>query len=91
MKAALNGVPSLSVLDGWWVEGHVEDITGWSLENADDLYRKLEQRVLTCFYGEPQRFLAIRRNCIALNASYFNTQRMVLSYMYEAWLPPIAR
>jgi starch phosphorylase len=90
MKAALNGVPSLSVLDGWWVEGHVEDVTGWSLADADDLYRKLEQRVLPCFYGDPQRFLAIRRECIGLNASYFNTQRMVLSYLYEAWLPAAA-
>ena len=33
MKAALNGVPSLSVLDGWWIEGHVENVTGWSIGN----------------------------------------------------------
>jgi starch phosphorylase len=88
MKAALNGVPSLSVLDGWWIEGHVEDVTGWSLDGADELYRKLEQRVLPCFYREPARWLQIQRDCIGLNASYFNTQRMVLSYLYEAWLPP---
>ena len=87
MKAALNGVPSLSVLDGWWVKGHVEDVTGWSLDGADELYRKLEQRVLPCFYRELQRWLRIQRDCIGLNASYFNTQRMVLSYLYEAWLP----
>jgi starch phosphorylase len=31
MKAALNGVPSVSVLDGWWVEGHVEGVTGWGI------------------------------------------------------------
>ena len=28
MQAALNGVPCLSVLDGWWIEGHIEDVTG---------------------------------------------------------------
>src|SRR5215212_7792575 len=31
MKAAHNGVPSLSVLDGWWIEGHIEGVTGWSI------------------------------------------------------------
>jgi starch phosphorylase len=31
MKAALNGVPSLSVLDGWWIEGHIEGVTGWAI------------------------------------------------------------
>jgi len=34
MKAALNGVPSLSVLDGWWIEGHVEGVTGWSIDDG---------------------------------------------------------
>ena len=33
MKAALNGVPSLSVMDGWWIEGHVEGVTGWAIES----------------------------------------------------------
>src|SRR5207302_8667699 len=31
MKAALNGVPSLSIRDGWWVEGHIEGVTGWCI------------------------------------------------------------
>jgi len=31
MKASLNGVPSLSILDGWWIEGHIEGLTGWSV------------------------------------------------------------
>lgn len=34
VKAALNGVPSLSVLDGWWVERHIEGVTGWSVGDA---------------------------------------------------------
>lgn len=34
MKAALNGVPSLSVLDGWWIEGCIEAITGWAIDGA---------------------------------------------------------
>jgi starch phosphorylase len=107
MKAALNGVPSLSVLDGWWVEGHVEGITGWSVgeprnhghaitpderdrADAASLYDKLEREVLPCFYGVPDRFLEMMRYAISLNASFFNTQRMVLQYLYEAYLAPRA-
>jgi starch phosphorylase len=103
MKAALNGVPSLSVLDGWWIEGCVEGITGWAIGSdgadarhpqeglangraADSLYEKLERAVLPCFYEDRQRFRDIMRNTIALNASFFNTQRMVLQYLYDAYL-----
>jgi starch phosphorylase len=102
MKAALNGVPSLSVLDGWWVEGHVEGVTGWAIGNdggagapaaardgdAGALYDKLESVVLPCFYGDPQRFQEIMRSAIALNASFFNTQRMLVEYLFEAYFDP---
>jgi starch phosphorylase len=102
MKAALNGVPSLSVLDGWWVEGHVEGVTGWSIgsdsgagggaahdrdeRDADLLYRKLDEAVLPCFFGERERWFEVMRNVIALNASFFNTQRMLLQYLYQAYV-----
>jgi starch phosphorylase len=103
MKAALNGVPSLSVLDGWWIEGCVEGITGWMIGAdgvdashrhetpsnegaAASLYEKLERVVVPCFYRDRRRFLEIMRNAIALNASFFNTQRMVLQYLYDAYL-----
>jgi len=100
MKAALNGVPSLSVLDGWWVEGHVEGITGWAIgndhgakappgdrdaEHARALYDKLEFAVLPAFYDRRDHYLEMMRHCIALNASFFNTQRMLLQYLYEAY------
>jgi starch phosphorylase len=90
MKAALNGVPSLSVLDGWWIEGHIEGATGWAIgddsENSDaareaiSLYDKLEQEVLPLFYKRPAAFGEVMRNCIAFNGSFFNTQRMMLQY-----------
>ncbi len=97
MKAALNGVPSLSVLDGWWIEGHVEGATGWaigsdagvedhSLEIAS-LYDKLEHSILPLFYGNPSRFAAVMRLAIALNGSFFNTQRMVSQYVSNAYFP----
>jgi starch phosphorylase len=90
MKAALNGVPSFSVLDGWWLEGHVEGVTGWSIGGneeptedaieADELYSKLEAVVAPLFYGSPVDFMAVGRSAIALNGSYFTTERMVRQY-----------
>jgi glycogen phosphorylase len=98
MKAALNGVPSLSVLDGWWVEGHVEGVTGWSvgegweLESNPDqelssLYNKLEYVILPLFYGRPLAYAWVMRNSIALNASYYNAQRMLFQYVKNAYYP----
>jgi starch phosphorylase len=96
MKAALNGVPSLSVLDGWWIEGHVEGVTGWSIgddweaeSNPDkeiaSLYDKLEYVILPLFYGRPAAFAEMMRSVIALNASFFNAQRMLLQYAENAY------
>jgi len=93
MKAALNGVPSLSVLDGWWIEGHVEGITGWSIEAGDSsseiasLYDKLERVILPQFYGRPLGFAEVMRSAISLNGSFFNTQRMVSQYLNNAYFP----
>ena len=95
MKATLNGIPSFSVLDGWWVEGHVEGVTGWAIGDQDvtsnvaheisDLYDKLERDIVPMFYGSPQRYTEIMRSAIALNASFFNTQRMVMQYVDNAY------
>lgn len=100
MKAALNGVPSLSVLDGWWLEGWVEGVTGWAIGeccpsdataefrarcDAPSLYQKLEQAVMPAFYERHDDFLRVMRHAIALNASHFNTQRMVQEYVLKAY------
>ena len=92
MKAALNGVPSLSVLDGWWLEGHVEDVTGWSIVQgqdgeADSLYQKLEKKILPCFYNDPYRYAKIMRHAIALNGAFFTAHRMMYQYYKNAYLP----
>ncbi len=94
MKAALNGVPSLSVLDGWWIEGHVEGVTGWSigdswepgsdLGEAAQLYDKLEA-IAARFAGAPESYVPIMRYAIALNGSFFNTQRMLEQYAQSAY------
>ncbi|NIM50492.1 MAG: alpha-glucan family phosphorylase [Armatimonadetes bacterium] len=100
MKAALNGIPSLSVLDGWWIEGHVEGVTGWSIGDsvgtssdsaveAASLYDKLEQVILPLFCQHPKAYAQIMRNAIAMNGSFFNTQRMMSQYVRNAY--PAAR
>lgn len=93
MKAALNGVPSLSVLDGWWVEGHVEGITGWSIGDGNDrsrdapsLYDKLESVIVPLFYERPDEFLEIVRQVIAFNGSFFTSHRMLYEYVVNAYL-----
>jgi starch phosphorylase len=98
MKAALNGVPSLSILDGWWVEGCIEGTTGWAIDgdevphdpskDAPDLYHKLERVILPMYYGLPYEYAEVMRNAIALNGSFFNTQRMVSQYVSNAYFPP---
>jgi starch phosphorylase len=97
MKAALNGVPSLSVRDGWWIEGHVEGVTGWSIgsdesdgdqsKDAQDIYLKLERVILPLYYGLPLAYAEVMRSAIALNGSFFNTQRMVEQYVRNAYFP----
>lgn len=99
MKAALNGVPSLSVLDGWWIEGCIEGTTGWAIgqdgrgpqsaadsaADAASLYDKLEQTIAPMFYKDRDRFINVMLHAIALNGSFFNTQRMVQQYVLKAY------
>ena len=100
MKAAHNGVPSFSILDGWWIEGHLEGITGWAIgsqepedsaalnwQDAEDLYHKLQDVIVPMFYHDRDRWIEVMRHAIALNASYFNTHRMVQQYVTNAYLP----
>jgi starch phosphorylase len=101
MKAALNGVPSLSILDGWWVEGCIENVTGWAIgddapvdelvngdrteEERGILYDKLENVVLPMFLHNRDQWIDVMRHAIAINGSYFNTQRMVQEYVVKAY------
>jgi glycogen phosphorylase len=98
MKAGLNGVPSFSVLDGWWIEGHIEGVTGWSIGEANgqdvdsetevrSLYDKFEQVILPLFYKDPDKFTQVMRSAIAINGSFFNTQRMMFQYLRNAYAP----
>lgn len=94
MKAAINAVPSLSVLDGWWIEGCIEGITGWAIGNmtsgngsdAIALYDKLEQVVLPLYYNQDTSgWIKVMKYAISKNASYFNSHRMMRRYLIEAY------
>jgi starch phosphorylase len=94
MKAALNGVPSLSILDGWWIEGCIEGVTGWAIEDgandeeeANALYSKLESAVVPTYLDVPEKWARLMRNTLAFNGSYFNTHRMVKQYVSNAYYP----
>ena len=94
MKAALNGVPSLSILDGWWIEGCIEGFTGWAIEDgendaeeANSLYHKLETAVVPLYLDAPEKWARLMRNTLAFNGSYFNTNRMARQYARNAYYP----
>ena len=88
------------MLDGWWIEGCIENVTGWAIDggaqskgtnnrtsqDAQSLYQMLEQVVLPAFYQQRDDWLRVMRHAIALNASHFNTQRMVQQYVVKAYL-----
>jgi starch phosphorylase len=101
MKAAHNGVLNFSILDGWWIEGHIEGYTGWSIgpvptetklpENMDtrdseDLYNKLEYIIIPLFYSDRHSWIRMMQNAIGKNAYYFNTHRMMRRYVTEAYI-----
>lgn len=94
MKASFNGVPSLSILDGWWIEGCIEGVTGWAVGNSqvgndhediNDLYKKLENSVLP-LYKMRKEWVNLMKGAISKNASVFNTHRMIRRYATEAYM-----
>jgi starch phosphorylase len=92
MKAAHNGVPSLSVLDGWWVDGWIEGVTGWAIEgsgtaeDAHSLYTKLRDVILPLYNGDGDGWTRVMKGCIVHNASLFNSHRMLRRYAAEVYL-----
>ncbi|MFA7095173.1 MAG: alpha-glucan family phosphorylase [Gammaproteobacteria bacterium] len=95
MKAALNGVPSLSVLDGWWVEAWLEGVNGWAIGNlaesadntdAEALYRKLDETVLPLYHNDRAGWIRVMKGAITKSASMFNSHRMMRRYAAEAYL-----
>ena len=101
MKAAHNGVINFSVLDGWWVEGCIEGVTGWAIgpspkEEMEDaerrrleitqLYDKLDYLITPTFYKNRDEWIKLMKNSIGKVAYYFNSHRMMRRYASEAYL-----
>ncbi len=101
MKAAHNGVINFSVLDGWWIEGWIENLTGWAIGphstefvdtaetsqlEAEDLYNKLQYVITPMFYERHDDWLKLMKNSISKIAYYFNSHRMMRRYVTEAYL-----
>ncbi|MDA3902570.1 MAG: alpha-glucan family phosphorylase [Desulfuromusa sp.] len=101
MKAALNGVPNFSVLDGWWIEGHIEGVTGWAIgppaaetdqevgradEDLEDMYQKLEKTIIPLYYSDRAGWIEVMKDAIGKNAYYFNTHVMMRRYVTEAYI-----
>jgi starch phosphorylase len=101
MKAAHNGVINFGVLDGWWIEGWIEGITGWAIgpqsnesfsveedrrRELEDLYNKLENIIVPMFYNSRGEWTKMMKNSIGKIAYYFNTHRVVQRYATEAYL-----
>jgi starch phosphorylase len=101
MKAAHNGVVNFSVLDGWWIEGWIEGVTGWSIgpepwekisyeevcaRERDDLYSKLMYIIIPMFYHMRDAWIVMMNNSIGMVAYYFNSHRMMRRYVTEAYL-----
>jgi starch phosphorylase len=102
MKAVHNGVPNFSVLDGWWVEGHIEGVTGWSIgpayggaigeeqyngsRDSTDLYDKLERVILPLYYTNREGWIGVMKHAIGKNAYYFNSHRMMRRYVTNAYI-----
>ena len=97
MKASMNGIPNFSIIDGWWVEGYLEGETGWSIgqdlcvgdmcriNEVEDLYNKLENEIFEA-YQDKSKWSQITKTCIALNATHFNTKRVLDEYILKAYL-----
>ena len=101
MKAAYNGVINFSVLDGWWIEGCIEGVTGWAIgprprelmvekerrvRELKDLYNKLEYLVVPMFYNNREAWTNMMRSSIGKIAYYFHSHRMMRRYATEAYL-----
>jgi starch phosphorylase len=100
MKAAFNGVINFSVLDGWWIEGWLENVTGWAIgphpkeqvsqrerreREIEDLYDKLEYVIVPKYYYERDAWIRTMKSSIEKIPFFFNSHRMVRRYVVEAY------
>ncbi len=96
MKAAMNGVPNLSVADGWWEEGF-NGLNGWSVAGGGDdgqaLLDLLEKMVVPLYYdqtgGIPHGWVRVMKEAIRSVSPRFCADRMVKEYVERLYLPSV--
>jgi glycogen phosphorylase len=103
MKAGVNGILNLSILDGWFDEAY-EQSGGWAIggrepysEDQDEyhattIYSLLENEIVPMYYsgredGFPEEWLRRMKQCLAYVSPHFNSQRMLREYMSELYEP----
>ena len=106
MKAAVNAVPQLSTLDGWWAEGY-DGQNGWAIPaapergegdaaDAEQLYRLLEDEIVPLYYTQDQRGIPLgwvekMKHALRVGLQQFTSDRMVRQYVTEHYVPAIRR
>ncbi len=101
IKASLNGVPSFSVYDGWWLEACNNGVNGWGIgprpswedlthssdeEDLADIYDKLKYIILPMFYDSYTDYVKIMKTAVSTIIPYFNSHRMVSEYITDLYL-----
>lgn len=94
MKASLNGVPHLSILDGWWIEGF-NGKNGWAFEgkgddakDAEQIYNLLEHEIVPTYYrmgerGVPNDWVRVMKEAIKSTSARYSTRRMLKEYVQK--------
>ncbi|BAS26624.1 alpha-glucan family phosphorylase [Limnochorda pilosa] len=101
MKAALNGVLNLSVLDGWWPETVRHGVNGWQIDQGYEgpgqdhrdllsLFQVLVDEVIPAYYEEPSRWRQMMRESVAACAGRFTSDRMLVEYLNLMYQPAAA-
>lgn len=106
MKAALNGVPHLSIMDGWWLEaynrkngwafGHTEEGGDRDQADAEAIYEILENEIIPLYYrisddGIPRDWVRVMKECIKSNAARFSARRMIKDYLRKFYAEALVK
>jgi len=102
MKAALNGVPQISTLDGWWAEGYT-GTNGWAIPLAgpdadtdeadvESLFTLIEEQVVPRFYERdaedlPRAWIQMMKHALKTAGERFTARRMLQEYVTDYYVP----
>lgn len=102
MKAAMNGVINLSILDGWWPEACENGVNGWQFgddfEHVDEkqvdihdtysLYNVLLNEVIPTYYQNRDKWIEMMKSSILTTKEIFSVDRMLNEYYEKMYITP---